>query len=75
MKNKWTLEVQEDPETGDAILEFPPELMEQAGWKEGDVLTWKDLGNGSWSLTKQENDVTIEEEEAWRDLEKKQTKA
>ena len=75
MTNKWTLEVQEDPETGDAILEFPPELMEQAGWKEGDVLTWKDLGNGSWSLTKQENDVTIEEEEAWRDLEKKQTKA
>lgn len=75
MKNKWTLEVQEDPETGDAILEFPPELMEQAGWKEGDNLTWKDLGNGSWSLTKQENDVTIEEEEAWRDLERKQTKA
>jgi len=75
MKNKWTLEVQEDPETGDAILEFPPELMEQAGWKEGDNLTWKDLGNGSWSLTKQESDVTIEEEEAWRDLERKQTKA
>jgi hypothetical protein len=75
MKNKWTLEVQEDPETGDAILEFPPELMEQAGWKEGDNLTWKDLGNGSWSLTKEQPDVTIEEEEAWRDLERKQTKA
>jgi hypothetical protein len=75
MTNKWTLEVQEDPETGDAILQFPDELMEQAGWKEGDSLTWKDLGNGSWSLTKQESDVTIEEEEAWRDLEAKQTKA
>ena len=75
MTNKWTLEIQEDPETGDAILEFPPELMEQAGWQEGDNLTWKDLGNGSWSLTKQENDVTIEEEEAWRDLESKQPKA
>jgi hypothetical protein len=72
MTNNWTLEVQEDPETGDAILEFPPELMEQAGWKEGDNLTWKDLGNGSWSLTKLEPDVTIEEEEAWRDLERKQ---
>lgn len=75
MTDKWTLEVQEDPTTGDAILEFPPDLMEQAGWKEGDTLTWKDLGNGSWSLTKQENDVTIEEEEAWRDLENKQSKA
>ena len=75
MTNKWTLEVQEDPDTGDAILEFPPELMEQAGWREGDNLTWKDLGNGSWSLTKQQPDVTIEEEEAWRDLEAKQPKA
>jgi hypothetical protein len=75
MTNSWTLEIQEDPETGDAILEFPPELMEQAGWREGDNLTWKDLGNGSWSLTKQVNDVTIEEEEAWRDLESKQPKA
>jgi predicted transcriptional regulator len=75
MTNRWTIEVQEDPDTGDAILEFPPELMEQAGWQEGDTLTWKDLGNGSWSLTKQVTDVTIEEEEAWRDLENKQTKA
>ena len=75
MTNRWTIEVQEDPTTGDAILEFPPELLEQAGWKEGDNLTWKDLGNGSWSLTKQQPDVTIEEEEAWQALERKQPKA
>jgi len=74
MKN-WTLEVKEDPETGDAILEFPEDFLEQTGWKEGDVLEWKDLGDGSWSLTKPGIDVTIEEEEAWRDLERKQTKA
>lgn len=72
MTNKWTLDIKEDPETGDAILEFPPDLIEQSGWKEGDVLTWKDLGNGTWSLTKQDPDVTIEEEEAWQDLERKQ---
>ena len=71
MTNKWTLDIKEDPATGDAILEFPPDLMEQAGWKEGDVLDWKDLGNGTWSLTKQLHDVTIEEEEAWKELEKK----
>jgi hypothetical protein len=75
MTNRWTIDVKEDPENGDAIIEFPADLMEQTGWKEGDVLDWKDLGNGSWSLTKQESDVTIEEEEAWRDLERKQTKA
>lgn len=73
--NKWTLDVQRDPETGDAILEFPEDLLKQAGWREGDTLKWTDLGNGSWSLTKQVLDVTIEEEEAWRDLEAKQSKA
>ena len=46
--------MQEDPETGDAILEFPPDLLESAGWKEGDNIKWEDLGDGSWSLTKKE---------------------
>lgn len=74
--NSWTLDVQEDPETGDAVIQFTPEILEQTGWREGDVLIWQDLGNSSWSLTKQQKhqiDVTIEEEEAWRDLEAKQT--
>ena len=75
MTNRWTIDVKEDEFTGDAILELPQDLLDSAGWKEGDVLTWKDLGDGNWSLTKQVNDVTIEEEEAWRDLERKQTKA
>lgn len=52
--NQWTLTVQEDPETGDAILEFPPELLEKAGWREGDTLKWTDQGDGSWILTKAE---------------------
>jgi hypothetical protein len=72
MTNKWTLDIKEDPETGDGILEFPEDFLKQTGWKEGDVLEWKDLGNGTWSLTKKLPDVTIEEEEAWRDLERKQ---
>jgi formylmethanofuran dehydrogenase subunit D len=32
------LTVEEDPATGDAILQFPPDLLEQTGWKEGDTL-------------------------------------
>jgi hypothetical protein len=56
-ENKWILEVQEDPETGDCILEFPPEMLEKAGWKEGDTLIWTDQGDGSWSLSKK--DVTV----------------
>lgn len=50
--NKWLLDVKTDPETGDGILEFPPELLERVGWVEGDVLVWTDLGDGTWSLTK-----------------------
>ena len=50
--NSWTLTVEEDPETGDAILQFPTDLLEQTGWKEGDILEWKDRGDGSWSLEK-----------------------
>lgn len=49
---KYTLTVQEDPETGDAILEFPDSLMEEANWKEGDTIEWIDNGNGSWHLRK-----------------------
>lgn len=51
-QNKWTLTVEEDAETGDAILQFPPDLLETAGWKEGDILEWHDNGDGSWSLIK-----------------------
>jgi hypothetical protein len=51
-ENKWVLEVQEDPETGDCILEFPPELLKTAGWKEGDTLVWEEMDNGAWSLSK-----------------------
>jgi hypothetical protein len=48
----WTLTVEEDPETGDSILTFPPDLLEEADWKEGDTLEWINLNNGSWQLKK-----------------------
>lgn len=60
-KTNWTLTVQEDPETGDQILEFPDDLMESAGWKEGDVLQWIDNKDGSWILRKKENDSNTNE--------------
>jgi len=52
--NSWTLPVEEDPVTGDAILTFPAELLEQAGWAEGDTLIWTDNKDGSYTLTKKE---------------------
>ena len=47
----WILEVQKF-EDGEQYLEFPQEVMDEAGWKPGDVLKWTDRGDGSWSLTK-----------------------
>jgi len=76
MTNKWIIDLEEAEDgSGDLVMPLPQALLDSAGWKEGDVLDWKDLGNGTWSLTKQLLDVTIEEEEAWRDLESKIKKA
>ena len=76
MTNRWIIDLEEAKDgSGDLIMPLPQDLLDSSGWKEGDVLDWKDLGNGTWSLTKLEPDVTIEEEEAWRDLESKIKKA
>ena len=49
----WTLNVEEaNDDSGDAILTFPPDLLEQTGWKEGDTLNWIDQKDGSWLLKK-----------------------
>jgi hypothetical protein len=51
---KQTLEVKEDPETGNLFLEFPVELLSQMGWAEGDDLEWIDNKDGSWSIKKKD---------------------
>jgi hypothetical protein len=51
-----TLEIQEDPVTGEQYIELPQRLLAQLGWKEGDDLEWVELENGSWSVKKVEND-------------------
>lgn len=51
-KQVWSLVVEEDPETGDCMLQFPQDLLDTAGWQEGDTLEWIDLGDGSWQLKK-----------------------
>jgi hypothetical protein len=49
----WILEVQQDPNNQDElILEFPPEMLELAGWKEGDTLIWSINSDDSVSLHK-----------------------
>ena len=47
--NTHTLKVDND-----GILTLTPELLEETGWKEGDVLKWIDNKDGSFSLVKVE---------------------
>ena len=48
----WTITLEEDPETGDLIMPLTDEILESAGWKEGDTLEWIDNKDGTWILRK-----------------------
>ena len=60
-QTRWTLDVQED-ENGDAVIQFPDDLLAKVGWQEGDALQWRDLGDGSWSLAKKD---TEDDDDDW----------
>jgi len=47
---KTTLTVDEN-----GILTFPDELMEELGWKEGDMIEWIPNDDGSFTLMKKEH--------------------
>jgi bifunctional DNA-binding transcriptional regulator/antitoxin component of YhaV-PrlF toxin-antitoxin module len=56
----WSIPVQED-KNGDAFIEFPPELIEQVGWKEGDRLKWTEQKDGSFVLEKKDTEMVLVE--------------
>jgi hypothetical protein len=49
---RWTVTVEEDPETGELILPLPADLLTMQGWTDGDTLEWKEGENGEWFLSK-----------------------
>lgn len=49
---KWQLPVDVDGLTGDCFVQFPDDLLEAAGLKEGDVVEWIDRNDGSFELRK-----------------------
>jgi hypothetical protein len=53
-QTSWTVTLEQDPETGELVMPFSEDMLARVGWKEGDVLEWKDNKNGSWSLTKKD---------------------
>jgi bifunctional DNA-binding transcriptional regulator/antitoxin component of YhaV-PrlF toxin-antitoxin module len=46
-KMSWVVEVDEE-----GMINFPDELLNQLGWKEGDVVEWVDNEDGSFMLRK-----------------------
>jgi hypothetical protein len=50
MNSNWTVTVEQDPDSDDLILPLPQDLIESKGWVPGDIITWIDLGDGSWEL-------------------------
>ena len=56
VEDRSTLEIQEDPETGDLFVVFPESLLIQLGWQEGDDLQWVERPDGSWTIKKIEQD-------------------
>jgi hypothetical protein len=53
----YTVTLEEDPATGELVLPFTNEMLDQVGWKEGDTLEWIDNQDGSWGLVKQANET------------------
>lgn len=57
MAKSWIVDVQEN-EKGECFIEFPPESIEELGWKEGDTVAWNDNKDGSYTLKKVEDSAT-----------------
>ena len=56
----WTLPVKQTDD-GELYIELNDEILEGSGFKIGDTLNWKDLKDGSYSLTKAEGDLYLVE--------------
>jgi hypothetical protein len=65
-----TIKLETDPSTGDLILPLSDELMKEVGWKIGDTIRWTEKKDGSWHLTKvnEQLDLFDEKDEAVLEL-------
>ena len=49
MSNTWTVTTEQDAD-GNTILPFPKEMLEEAGWLEGDVLDFQVNDNDTCTI-------------------------
>jgi hypothetical protein len=55
-ENIWTVQVEEDTETGDLLLPFPPDLLAQMGWAPGTDLFWQDNADGTVNIREKKHE-------------------
>lgn len=60
---KHTLQIVEDPQTGDLLLDLTEEVCNELGWTVGDTLVWEAQDNGSWTLRKKDDNLEQEKED------------
>ena len=53
MNKRWIISLEED-EDGNLILPLGDDILEEAGWKEGDTIEWIDNKDGSSTMKKKE---------------------
>lgn len=56
LKKHWTVQVEEDPITGDLLLPFPADLLSQMGWSEGTDIWWTINDDGTVSIKEKKDD-------------------
>lgn len=57
-EKRYTVTLEED-ENGELILPLPDELMKEVNWNTGDTLKFSDNGDGTFSMTKVEQDTKL----------------
>lgn len=55
LNHRWTVTVEEDNETGEAVIQLPQELLKLQGWSEGTIIEWVPQDDGSYILQKARN--------------------
>ena len=55
-----TVQIEYDAETDEYILPLGNDVCDQVGWQVGDTIKWQDNGDGTYTLTKAEDDKRLE---------------
>jgi hypothetical protein len=54
-KTTWTINVEEDPISGEMILPLNNDILKASNLREGDTVDWINRGDGSWEIRKVES--------------------